>query len=301
MEPSPKSLDPRTLAKLQGLQLRARRIVEGYLAGLHRSPYRGFSIEFAEHREYAQGDDLRYLDWKVFARTDKFYLKQYEDETNLICYLLLDASESMRYRGSDAALSKLEYGQALAAALAWLILRQQDSVGLVTFDTKIRDHVPPSGSASHLKQILHTLEHCEGRSSTAVGTLLSHLARSLHRRGIVIVLSDLFDDLSALMEGLHRLRLQRHDVIVLHLLDRDELEFPFEKPTLFRGLEGLPDVFAEPRSFRSAYRAEINQFLAALRRGCRQHGIDFRSFCTDQPLDWTIRSLLAERMKKRNN
>jgi uncharacterized protein (DUF58 family) len=283
---------------LSGLQLRARRIVEGYLAGLHRSPYRGFSIEFAEHREYAQGDDLRYLDWKVFARTDKLYLKQFEDETNLICYLLVDASESMQYRGGESAFSKLEYAQCLAAALAWLVLRQQDAVGLMTFDRQIREHVRPSSSAAHLQQIVHVLEHTQPRERTALGSLLGQLARSLPRRGIVVVLSDLFDDLAQLMDGLHRLRLQRHDVIVLHLLDRDELEFPFERPTLFKGLEQLPQVLADPAALRQAYRAEVEQFLRALRRGCHEHHIDFRSFCTDQPLDWVLSSLLSQRSKK---
>ena len=158
MEKSPKSLDPRTLAKLKGLHLRAQHIVEGYVAGLHRSPYHGFSIEFAEHREYAPGDDLRYVDWKVFGRTDKFYLKQYDDETNLICHLVLDVSESMSYRGPNSPLSKFEYAQSLAAALAWLVLQQQDAVGLVTFDNQIRASVRPSSNPSHLQQIFQVLE-----------------------------------------------------------------------------------------------------------------------------------------------
>src|SRR5262245_54090259 len=190
------SIDPQTLAKLHGLRLRARHIVEGYVAGLHASPYQGFSIEFAEHREYAPGDDLRYVDWKVFGKSDKVYLKQYEDETNLLCYLALDISESMTYRGPGAALSKLEYAQSLAAALAWLVLRQQDAVGLATFDDQIRALVRPAGNPSHLEQILAVMESALGGAKTAAGPIFHELAQRLTKRGVVIVLSDFFDELS---------------------------------------------------------------------------------------------------------
>jgi uncharacterized protein (DUF58 family) len=275
------------------LRLRARGIVEGYLAGLHRSPYRGFSIEFAEHRNYTAGDDLRYLDWKVYGRTDKLYLKQFEDETNLVCYLVVDASESMSYRGSRAELTKFEYAQCIAASLAWLVLRQQDAVGLITFDGEIRDHVTPSSQASHLKHVIRTLENSRPMDKSAVGSFLERLATQIIRRGVIVLLSDFFDDLERILKGLHRLRLARHDVIALQVLDRDEVEFPFDAPTDFRGLEELPDQFADPRSVRRAYREEIEQFQRGLRRGCQLHEIDFRGVCTDQPPDRVLVPLLS--------
>src|SRR5688572_12796104 len=195
------SIDPRTLAKLASLRLRARHVVEGYVAGLHRSPYHGFSIEFAEHREYAPGDDLRYVDWKVFGRTDKFYLKQYEDETNLLCYLVLDVSESMTYRSSPAALSTLEYAQALAASVAWLVLEQQDAAGLVTFDTQIRTLLRPASNSSHLKQMIQVMETASPGKKTAAGPIFHELAERLKKRGVVMIFSDLFDNVNSLLAG----------------------------------------------------------------------------------------------------
>ena len=211
-------LEPHVLAQLQGLELRARRIVEGYVSGVHRSPYHGFSIEFAEHREYAPGDDLRYVDWKVFGRTDKIYLKQYEDETNLLCYLVLDTSESMQYRGPDSPMSKLEYAQCVAAAVAHLVLQQQDSVGLATFDREVRSLVRASGNPSHLKQLLHVMEQTGAVEKTNMGPIFHELAERLKKRGVLIVLSDLFDDVPTMLAGLKHLRHRRHDVIVLQVL-----------------------------------------------------------------------------------
>ena len=218
-------LDSRMLARLQGLPLRARSTVEGYLSGVHRSPFHGFSIEFSEHREYAPGDDLRYLDWKVFGRTDKYYLKQFEDETNLVCHLLLDTSESMRYRSDAAPCSKLEYAQRAAAALAYLVLHQQDSAGLVTFDSEIRSLVRANSNPSHLKQLLHVMEGASAGRKTSIGPIFHDLAQRLRKRGIVIVLSDLFDDVEVMLTGLKHLRHRRHEVIVMHVLDPAETGF----------------------------------------------------------------------------
>jgi len=296
--PRPTSLDPQTLAKLKGLTLRARHIVEGYLSGLHRSPYHGFSIEFAEHREYAPGDDLRYLDWKVLGRTDKYYLKQYEDETNLICYLVLDISESMRYQGPGSGLSKFEYAQCIAAALAWLVLQQQDAVGLVTFDDEIRADVRPSGSAAHLRPLLHVMEAAEVRAKTATGPIFHELAERFRKRGVVLILSDLFDDVTTMMAGLKHFRHRRHDVILFHILDPAELDFPFRSPTLFKGLEQQPDVLADPRSLRKAYLRELAAYQQDLQRGCRSQGMDYLLVRTDQPLDVTLSAFLGQRMAK---
>ena len=297
MPDAQKFLDPEMLAKLQGLQLRAKLIVEGYVSGVHRSPFHGFSIEFAEHREYSPGDDLRYLDWKVFGRTDKFYLKQFEEETNLMCYLLLDTSESMTYKSGAAAMSKLEYAQCAAAALAYLILHQQDSVGLAAFDEELRSFVRPSGSPSHLKELLHMMEQTPGGNKTATGPIFHDLAERFKKRGIVIVLSDLFDNVETMMRGLKHFRHRRHEVVLMHVLDPAELDFPFEQITLFRGLEQMPQALVEPRAIRKAYLAEFGSYLRRLKTACRRHRIDYVPLRTDQSLEVVLASYLASRGK----
>jgi len=297
VENSRKFLDPKVLARLEGLQLRARRIVEGYVAGAHRSPYHGFSIEFAEHREYAPGDDLRYLDWKVFGRTDKYHLKQFEEETNLICYLVLDTSESMRYRSSAAAMSKLEYAQCLAASLAYLVLQHQDSASLVTFDQEIRALVRPASSPSHMKQLIHVMEETVPERKTDTGAIFHDLAERFKKRGIVIVLSDLFDDVEKMMTGLKHFRHRRHEVILLHVLDPAELDFPFQQITMFKGLEQLPHVVVEPRALRKAYLEEFGRFIRQLKKGCRMHQIEYVQMRTDQSLEMALSSYLGSRMQ----
>ncbi len=298
MESYQKFLDPRTLASLHGLELRARTIVDGYVAGVHRSPYHGFSIEFAEHREYVSGDDLRYVDWKVFGKTDKFYLKQYEEETNLVSYLLLDTSESMRYRSDAAALSKLEYAQCAAAALAFLVLQQQDSIGLATFDRELRALVRASSSPSHLKQLLHVMQETVPERKTATGPIFHDLAERFKKRGVVIVFSDLFDDVASMLAGLKHFRHRRHEVIVFHVLDPAELDFPFKQMTMFQGLEGFADVLADPRALRQAYLQEFQAFTKAVRQGCRAQRIDYVEMRTDQSLDLVLNTYLARRMNR---
>ena len=298
MENYQKYLNPQTLARIQGLELRARLIVEGYVSGLHQSPYHGFSIEFAEHREYVAGDDLRHVDWKVFGKTDKIYLKQFEAETNLVSYLLLDTSESMRYQSATAALSKLEYAKCAAAALAYLILQQQDSVGMATFDKELRALVRASSNSSHLKQMLHILEESVPERKTATGPIFHDLAERLKKRGIVVIFSDLFDDIASTLTGLKHFRHRRHEVILFHVLDPAELDFPFDRTTLFKGLEQLPDVLTDPRSLRQAYLAEFNRFLKAVEVGCRNQRIDYVRLRTDQPLDRVLSTYLASRLAR---
>jgi uncharacterized protein (DUF58 family) len=298
VENNPKFLDPQTLAKLQGLELRARSIVEGYVSGVHRSPYHGFSIEFAEHREYSQGDDLRYVDWKVFGKTDKFYLKQYEEETNLVSYMLLDISESMRYQSADAPLSKLEYAQCVAASLSYLILQQQDSVGMVTFDKEIRALIRASSNPSHFKQLLYVMENAAPERKTRTGPIFHDLAERLKRRGLVLVLSDLFDDVPSMMAGLKHFRHRRHEVVVFHVLDPAELDFRFRQTTLFRGLEEMPDVLTDPQSLRQAYLDEFGKFQQAVKKGCRAQNIDYVLLRTDQSLEIALSSYLASRMNR---
>jgi uncharacterized protein (DUF58 family) len=255
-------------------------------------------VEFAEHREYSPGDDLRFVDWKVFGKTDKFYLKQYEEETNLVSYLLLDTSESMCYRGDSAALSKLEYAQCVAAALSYLILQQQDSVGLATFDNEIRSLIRPSSNPSHLNQLLHVMENCRPEQKTRTGPIFHELAERLKRRGLVIILSDMFDDVSSMLAGLKHFRHRRHDVVVFHVLDGAEIDFPFGQTTLFRGLEQLPDVLTDPRALRKAYLDEFGRFLQSVRKGCRSHRIDYVLLRTDQSLEIALSSYLASRMTR---
>ena len=298
MVESPKYFDPRTLANLKGLRLRAQQIVEGLVAGLHRSPHRGFSIEFAEHREYVPGDDLRYLDWKVYGRTDKLHLKQFEDETNLICYIVLDVSESMTYRGPDSPLSKLDYAQCLAASLAWLILEQQDAVSLVTFDNQIRQSLPPAGGKGHLQNILQVLEGIESQRETDSGPIFHELAERFRKRGVVFILSDLFDRTESLFAGLKHFRYRRHDVIIWHILDAAEIEFPFEEPTRFQGLEGLAHVETDPRSLGQAYRREFQKYLRTTEQICHQFAMDYQRLATDQPLNVVLWRYLANRSTK---
>jgi uncharacterized protein (DUF58 family) len=266
---------------------------------MHRSPYHGFSIEFAEHREYTPGDDLRYLDWKVLGKTDRYFLKQFEEETNLICYLLLDTSQSMQYRGPDSAFSKLEYAQCLAAALAYLVLRQQDSISLVTFDAEVRQIVRPSGNPTHLKQILQVMEASRPEKKTNTGPIFHDLAERLRHRGVVVIFSDLFDDVASMLAGLKHFRHRRHEVIVAHLIDRAELELPFERVTLFKGLEDLPDVLTDPRALRKAYCRELGAFLKHVAAGCRAQQAEYLLVPTDQPVDLALRKLLSRRQTSR--
>ena len=291
-----KYLDPQTLSKLDGLQLRARKIIEGYVSGPHRSPYHGFSIEFTQHRQYVPGDDLRHVDWKVFGRTDKVYLKQYEEETNLVSYLLLDTSESMLYQGSHSPLSKLEYAKCIAASLAYLVLQQQDSVGIATFDAELRNWVQPSGQPSHLKQLLHVLEQTPGEKKTSMGPIFHDLAERFKKRGIVVILSDLFDDPEKILAGIKHFRHRQHDVIVFHILDVDEREFPFHQMMRFCGLENWPDRITDPRQLRQIYLREMENFLQKISVGCRGQQVDYVPLLTDQSLDIALSSYLAGRM-----
>jgi uncharacterized protein (DUF58 family) len=292
-------LDPHALAKLQGLELRARYLVEGLLSGQHRSHHRGQSVEFAEHREYAAGDDLRYVDWKVYGKTDRLFLKQYEAETNLICYLLLDVSESMQYCGPDSPLSKLEYAQCLAAALAYLVTGQGDSVGLAAFDADVRDFVAASSNPAHIDQLIHVMQRGEHRGASEFARAAAAVAERLRRRGLVIVLSDLLGNADSLKHALARLRHARHEVIVLHVLDQAELEFPFERTTLFRGLESLADVLAEPHGVRRAYLDAMREFLERTHSTCRTAQADYELARTDEPLDAPLRRLLTARLRRR--
>jgi uncharacterized protein (DUF58 family) len=287
-------LDPRVLARVRGLELQARLLVEGYLAGMHRSPHHGFAVEFAQHREYVPGDDLKHLDWKVYGRTGRFYLKQYELETNLVCWLLIDGSASMGYRSGDV--SKYDYACMAAAGLAYLIVQQADSVGLAAFDAQLRQFLRPSSTPSHLKELVRALGTGPAKAETRVGTVLHELAERLKQRGLVMLFSDLFDDVPTIISGLQHLRHERHEVVVFHILDAAELDFPFEDATLFRGLEQPAELLTDPRGLRQSYLRELNAFQEELRRGCRGLKVDLVPLRTDGDLGTALARYLAYRL-----
>lgn len=295
--------DPQTLSKLEGLTLHARGTVEGAVTGAHRSPFHGFAAEFAEHREYAPGDDLRYVDWKVYGRSDRVFVKQFEEETNFACHVLLDASESMSYRSEAAPLSKLEFAKHVAAAISYVVVKQQDAIGLITFDRAIEQAVHPGSHTAHWKQISHILEmtiarpKADGREPMAAmphsEVLPLDVAERITHRGVVIVLSDLFANAESLMLGLKRLRHRKHDVRVWQIVDPAEEDFPFDAPTLFHGLEGWADLPVEPRLLRAAYQREFLAHRESLRHQCRDVSIDFCVLRTDMPVELAIKKCLA--------
>jgi uncharacterized protein (DUF58 family) len=291
-----KYLDPKTLAKIGRLDLIARLVVEGYISGLHRSPYHGFSVEFADHREYVPGDDIKHLDWRTLAKTDRYYIKQYEEETNLRSTLVLDTSESMKY--GSGVVSKLEYGCFVAASLAYMLIQQQDSVGLALFDSAVQRFIPPRTSPAHLKLLLHELNSIVPKAKTSMDLIFHDVAERIHKRGLVVVISDLFDDPETILMGLRHFRHNRHEVVVFHVLDEYELEFPFDDTTLFDGLEGFGEVLTEPRSLRNTYLQEVKEFVTAMKRGCRQHEIDYVQMSTATPLDVALSAYLASRTKR---
>jgi uncharacterized protein (DUF58 family) len=298
MEDDPlKYLDPLTLARVSSLELQARLVVEGYLSGMHKSPYHGFSVEFAQHREYVPGDDIRHIDWKVYGRTGRFFLKQYEEETNLVCWLLLDISESMRY--GSKGISKYDYACMAAAALAYLVLQQGDSVAMVTFDDQLRDLRKPSSQPSHLKELVHIMSQTRVREKSRMGPIFHDVAERINRRALVFVISDVFDEVPEVLAGLRHLRHKRHEVILWHILDGAELDFPFRESTLFRGLEQYPELLTDPRTLRKSYLEQINGFITELQHGCRDQNIDYVQMRTDTPLNVALSSYLAHRLTMR--
>jgi uncharacterized protein (DUF58 family) len=299
----PKYVDPKTLDRIKRLDVRARLVVEGFITGQHRSPYHGFAVEFATHREYAPGDDTRHIDWKVWSRSDRLYIKEYEEETNLKCTILLDASKSMRYGGphptGDEAWRKYDYAATAAASLAYLLQQQQDAVGLVTFTTKVQKNLPASSHPNHLKLLFHELEQTEPDDKTDVAQVFPELARQIRRRGMIVLLSDLFLPIPTLAECLKQFRLRRHEVIVFQVMHDDELTFPFQENTLFRGLEEPVQLHTEPRALRRGYLDAVERFLGEVRKTCASAGVDYVLMNTKEPLDAVLGSYLTFRQKIR--
>ena len=290
--------DPEVLARIGHLELRAKMVVEGIITGLHKSPYHGQSVEFADHRSYVPGDDLRHIDWKVYGRQSRFVIKKFEEETNLRAHILLDCSESMRFR-YEAALSKYEYAGTLAASIAYLLHRQLDGVGVTLFDSDIREATPVSTSRNVLTWIGEAMDRHEPRAKTGMGDVFERISEKIPRRGLVIVISDLFEDRSEIERGLQAFQLRGHDLVVFHVLDETEMSFPFEGNTLFKGLEEYPDVNADPRQLREAYVEVFEEYLDEVERIGSTLGIDYRRSHTGEPLDAAIISVVAARARVR--
>lgn len=289
---------PEAISRISRLEVRARRIVEGFLSGLHRSPYFGNSVEFVQHREYVQGDDVRKIDWKAWSKTDKYYVKLYEEDTNLRTTLLLDVSESMQF--GTGAMTKYEYGCTAAAALSYLLLRQQDSVSLTTFDSAIRSQVPSRSRQNHLHAILAAMAADEPESKTDLYSMLREVAEKKSEKGLVVLISDLFADREGLFKGLRLLRHRGHDVLLLHLLDDEELDFSFSGTTKFEGMEESGELVCDPRSLRAGYIEAINDFLDEVRRRCARNMVDYQAIRTSEHLDAALAHYLNHRLGMRH-
>jgi uncharacterized protein (DUF58 family) len=288
-------LDPEVISKAEALGLHARFVVEGYMAGEHKSPYRGFAVEFAQHREYSHGDDTRHLDWKVLGRTDRYYIKQYEQETNYVANILLDGSESMKY--GSGKLTKLHYGKVIAACLSYLILNQRDAVALGLFDTNMRDYAPRSDSKATIHNLIARLAAFEPKAQTNIGAVLHDMARQTRRKGIVIVISDFFDDEQAVLSGIQHLRFGGNEVIVFHVMDPYELEFPFVGLVEFEGLEQVPKILTRPGEIRKTYLREMEAFRQRLRDGCERNNCHYVLVNTSHSLDEVLSAYLAFRLR----
>lgn len=293
--PHTKYFEPERLARLGDLQLIARTVVEGYVSGLHKSPFKGHSNEFAAYRQYMPGDDLKHFDWKVYARTDKKYVREYEEETNMTCTLLLDCSASMGYGSSD--LIKFDYGCCLCAALTYMMIHQHDRVGLAAFDTAIKERFPPRSNPSHMRFLLNRLEELHPSGETGMADALHPIASSLDKRGLIILISDLLDDQDAVINALQHFRHDRHEVVVFNLFDPAEIKFPFEGLSEFRDVETNSKMQVRPAVVRDAYREEFEQFVDEYRKNCRNAGIDYQLVDTSTPYELILSHYLTKRDK----
>ena len=289
-------LRPDIVSRLASMELRARLVVEGFMTGLHRSPYHGFSVEFAEHRQYMPGDEIRRIDWKVLGRTDRYYIKQFEEETNLKAYILVDASMSMNFK-AEGQVTKLQYASYLAAAIAYLLVRQQDAVGLVTYDEDIRSFLPPHSTKVYLQNILAELERLRAGSSTGTGRVLNAVADRLQRRGLVLVFSDLFDDPAEVMSALKHFRHGQHEVIVFHILDPRERNFQFGRDAIFKDMESGEELMTQPFQIQRSYQEAMRDFINRYKKECREQRIDYVLLDTAMPFDVALYEFLNNRRR----
>ncbi|NMB81998.1 MAG: DUF58 domain-containing protein [Ignavibacteria bacterium] len=289
-----KYLDPSVISKLKSLELKARTIVDGFMVGLHRSPYHGFSVEFSEHRPYMQGDPIKNIDWKVFAKREKYFIKQFEEETNLICNIFLDISKSMQFKHS-ATVSKIDYGITLAAALSYILINQQDSVGLTTFSDKIYDYFPPKSNRVYLKTLLTGLNKIKPTGSTKTASCLDSVAEKIKKRGLTIIISDFFDDLSSVMKALKHIHYKKNEIIVFQLLDPIEKSFGFDRDSIFVDLETDEQMTTQPHQIKRSYQEAMNDYLTKFKNECLNYGIEYNLIETDQPFDKALVSYFAKR------
>jgi uncharacterized protein (DUF58 family) len=290
-------IDPAALMKIKSMELRARAVVEGFWKGIHRSPYHGFSVEFTEYRPYTYGDDPRYVDWRVYARSDRFYIKKFEDETNLRCHLLVDHSRSMEF--ASIGYSKGQYAGTLAATLTYFLFTQGDAVGLATFDDRIRQYMPPRNRPSYLRRLMVALESTPQGKATDLGPPIQGLGQMLTRRGLIVMISDMLSSLDRLEADLRHLRAAGHDVVLFHVLDPAELHFEFEAPALFEDLESGRDMFIDPTVAEKDYKQKLNEHLDNIKSICQGLEIDYHLFATDRPFDSALIEFLQHRMHRR--
>ncbi len=286
-------LDPATLVRLGGLMIRARSVVEGSIAGMHRSPHKGSSVEFAEYKEYTEGDEIKHIDWKAFARVDKYYVKQFEDETNLYAYLLLDGSGSMDFGTEE--ITKLEYARTLAASFAYFLLRQGDAVGALVFGEKPGLFLPPSSKTTHLDDVLRVLEQIPGEGGTDIAAALQAMAERVRRRSIMMIFSDMLDDAPRVMNLARVMRKRRQEVVIFHIIDPAELELPYEGLTIFEGLEGEEDLLVDPDDLREQYRLEMAKHVQGIEKACREGDMEYFRVMTTQPLEQVLTDFILGR------
>ncbi len=290
-------LDPTALARFGRLELIARLVVEGVMSGLHKSPFKGFSVEFAEHRQYGPGDEIRHIDWRAFGKSDRYYVKEYEEETNLKAYLVVDSSGSMAYGGRTV--SKFEHARRLAASLAYLMVSQRDAVGLVTFDDSVRSLIPPRSAPGHFSVLCKALEETKTGGEAPLSGILHTLAERVRRRGLVVILSDGFDKVDELTSALRHLRHRRHEVLFLHVLAPEEEEFPFRRPSRFRNLERTDDTLrVDPNALRAAYLERFGAFCETLKERARAMNVDYHRASTAEPVETTLLDYLASRSRR---
>jgi uncharacterized protein (DUF58 family) len=287
-------IDPHTLMRIKSLQLRARVVVEGFYSGLHKSPYHGFSVEFSEYRQYTPGDDPRYLDWKLFARSDRYYIKRFEDETNLRCYLLVDLSRSMGY--GSLQYTKIDYARTAAATLAYFLATQRDAAGLVTFDEKIADYLPARYRPGHLHRLMMCLERAVAGQSTNVTAPLEQVAATVRKRGMVVLISDLLAPVERLQKNLGYLRSQGHEVLLLRVLDPTEIDFRFDKPAMFVDVESGRDLYVDPAAVRQQYLKKFGEHAEAIAAACRDLGIEYHAFSIERPLELALFDFVRARL-----
>jgi uncharacterized protein (DUF58 family) len=289
-------LDAFVISRIRSLELKARAVVEGFMVGLHKSPYHGFSVEFSQHRPYMQGDPIKNIDWKVYAKREKFFIKQYEEETNLICNIFIDISKSMDFKYS-ASLTKLEYAITLAASFCYLLIQQQDAVGLTIFSDKIHSALPPKSNRVYLKTLLTSLTKINANGKTETSLCLNNAAEKIKKRGLTIIISDLFDNPDSILSALKQIRYKKNEVIVFQILDPIERNFGFDKDTIFVDLETNEELTTQPYQIRNAYQSSMNEFINKLKNGCLNYGIEFNLIDTNQPFDKALLNYFSKRSK----